>query len=693
MIGAAYTRDPEVVHRLKPEPMTEAEIAAQSGVEDLDFEIFRHKMEMIAQEGKETTMKLGASNGMRWGDVAFGIYTAQGDLAVVATGIWFHAVLGQIPVKYIIKHWVNNPTVGVKPGDSFFFNDPYICGVHPADMGLVIPVFHEGRLVCFAGAIVHSGECGASEPGGVSTSAQSKYDEGLKIPPMKVGENYQLRDDVLTMFSAMVRDPRTFILDIKARLAASRIAERRILEVIEQKGEEFFVGGLRKILNVTADAARKKLSLLHDGTFRQPRFMDTVGMEEGLTKIAITIRKEGDKLYVSFEDTSPMMPQKPLNTYFQGALGLIMVYLCGWFFYDLPANNGLLEVVEWEVPGNALINAQGDAPTSLAPYSQAAFALGVFLIGARMTYHLDPSRAVAAWMNGFGVAIYGGLNQWGEPCADITPEMNATGCGARPDMDGVDCAGSYFATMSDCSDVETTESDRPFVYLFRNYFNGSYGHGKFRGGAAVGLALMVHNSPFFLMGAHGYGSKFPSTLGIFGGYAVPPTFIQAVHGSNAKQLLAAADPRLPHALDAVYGEGNPEEGARAFHHMTMMIEPFGEGDTFYVPCGGGAGYGDVLERDPQAVIADLKAGLTTEHAAREVYRVAYDPDTLRLDEEGTERLRAEARAERLRRGRPYSEFIKEWNELRPPDHLLKYYGTYPHPSVGIAQMPPMPMMA
>ena len=86
--------------------------------------------------------------------------------------------------------------------------------------------------------------------------------------------------------------------------------------------------------------------------------------------------------------------------------------------------------------------------------------------GARMSYHLDPLRAVAAWHQGFGVPVYGGVNQWNEPIADISPEINATGAGARPDMDGVDGAGAYFATMSDCSDVETTESDRPFLYLF-----------------------------------------------------------------------------------------------------------------------------------------------------------------------------------------------------------------------------------
>ncbi len=112
-------------------------------------------------------------------------------------------------------------------------------------------------------------------------------------------------------------------------------------------------------------------------------------------------------------------------------------------FYDLPANNGLLEVLEWDFPENTLVNAKGDVPTSISPFTQTCFAHGMFLAGARMSYSLDPLRAVAAWYQGFGVPIYGGVNQWNEPIADITPEINATGAGARPDMDGVDGAGAY----------------------------------------------------------------------------------------------------------------------------------------------------------------------------------------------------------------------------------------------------------
>jgi len=688
MNGMVYGRDMEVVQRLKPEPTTSDELAAQEKISDVDFEIFSHKMDMIATEGKETTMKLGASSGMRWGDVAFGVYTARGDLAVVATGIWFHAVLGQIPVKYIVKHWINEPSVGVREGDSFFWNDPFYGGVHGADMGLCVPVYHDDKLVCFAGAVVHTGECGGSEPGGLVGSARSKYDEGLLAPPIKIGENYALKEDMLNMFAAMNRDPRTMILDIKARLAACRIAQRRITELIDQKGLEFFTGALRRILTVTAEAAKKKVGLLNDGVFRQPRFMDTVGVEAALTKIDITLTKEGDRIKFTFKDTTPMLPDKPLNTFFQGIIGLAMVYFCGWLFHDLPANNGLLEILEWEFPENSLINAQGDVPTSVSPFTQTCFAHGVFLAGARMTYHLDPLRAVAAWYQGFGVPIYGGMNQWNEPMADISPEINATGAGARPDMDGVDGAGAYFATMSDCSDVETTESDRPFLYLFRNYFKNSYGHGKFRGGAGVGFGVMMHHVPWVAMGSFGYGSKFPSTLGIFGGYAVPPTFIRTVNGSNVKALLAKGSTSLPNTMSKVYEWENPEQGQAMHQHVTMPIQPLMNGDTFYLPVGGGAGYGDALEREPEAVLKDLRDGMTTHWAAQNIYKIVYDEQTLRLDSENTKALRAEARDERFRRAKSYDEFEAEWLKLRPSDEIIKYYGAYPNPSEGPPPGPP-----
>ena len=130
----------------------------------------------------------------------------------------------------------------------------------------------------------------------------------------------------------------------------------------------------------------------------------------------------------------------------------------------------------------------------------------------------------------------------------------------------------------------------------------------------------------------------------------PPVFIQTVRGSNLVSLMGEGDSSIPVNLDQLYEEGNPEQGMRNLHHISMAIQPFMKGDSFYVAVGGGAGYGDPLERDPESVVGDLIKGRTSPWAARNMYEVAYDEETLRLDPEKTKSLRAEAVAERKKKG-------------------------------------------
>jgi hypothetical protein len=147
-----------------------------------------------------------------------------------------------------------------------------------------------------------------------------------------------------------------------------------------------------------------------------------------------------------------------------------------------------------------------------------------------------------------------------------------------------------------------------------------------------------------------------------------------------RALLAEGNDRRPLALDGMFESENPEDGTRVLSPISTTVQPFLQGETFYVPVGGGAGYGDPLERDPEAVLKDLREGIGTEWSARNIYRVAYDAESLRLDREGTEALRQEARNERKRKGVPCAEFEPEWRKLRPPETVLKYFGSYPHPS-------------
>ncbi len=672
-------RDLAIRSRMKPEAPTQRELDAMAGISDVDFTIFRHKMHTIAQEAKQTCSKLGASAGVRWGDLAMCIYTNSGDSAAVATGIWFHAVLGQIPLKYIIKHWANDESVGIRDGDIFYCNDPLYGGVHTPDMAQYSPVFYRGELVCWVGVVSHSNDTGATEPGGVPMTAKSRYDEGMHIPPTKIGEGGRLREDVLNMMAHMVRDPRGVILDIKARAAACNVAKRRILEVIERQGVDIVVGGLRRLISSTAAAARQRVAQLNDGIYRQPRFLDSVGTEDALMRIMVTLRKQGDKVHVDLTGSSPEIPDKPMNSHALGIMGVSFIYLCGYLFWDLPANSGLLEAFQWNFPDNSLVNPSPEAPTALSPMTQVISESGVAQAGAKMLYNLDPKRAVAPWFRGFNMAYMGGMNQYGEPIADIAIEMNGGGLGARPDMDGEHVAGAFFATMSDVGDVETTETERPIFYLFRRFFQDSHGFGKYRGGAGLDYALMVKHVPWFFMGCMGFGSKTPSTLGLFGGYAIPTFTVTKIKQSNLGQLMGQTDPGVPFSTHEAL-EKRAVQGVIEHGPISMPGEVMLNGDVMLATVGGGSGYGDVLERDPEAVMADVRDGITSTWAAQSVYGVVFDPVTLHPDLEATAKVRSEERARRLEESQTYEEFERAWNQMRPPDYVVRYYGPYPDPA-------------
>jgi len=677
--------DKEVVTRISPEPVTEREARYMKNIDPTDLGIFSHRVEMITSECKEILLKLGASTGCRWGDIGFGIYTSSGDNAMASAGIYFHTILGQIPLKYIIKHWAGDPSVGIKPGDAFFSNDPLYGGVHGCDMGLYVPIFHKGEIVCWAASVIHTGENGSCEPGGAPISSRSKYDEGLLIPPIKICENYQLKEDIMNMICHMVRDPRSFTLDIKARLAACRLGEKRVSEVINEKGVNFVIGAIRAMIEITADAARARLREYNDGVFQQVRWSDAVGTAHGLLKITITMEKRNDSLFFDFTNTSPHVSDHPCNSRWIGVLGVSAIYFCGYLFPDLPSNAGLLAPLKWKVAENTVVNPGFECPTGNSPFVQISVEQGIHQLCSKLIFANDADRAMAPGYSGFNMAYFGGINQFGEPIADMSVEINGAGYGATRNRDGVDVAGAVFAPQSDSGDAESEELHLPFLYLYRGFLQNSFGHGKFRGGAGLNFAIEVHNvpPPFFgglvFLGGMGFGSKMPTTQGMFGGYAIATIPFVRISRNNLKELWQKSDPNIPSSTRMLF-EKRAIQGSYRVDSYPSVVEPMMNGDVVVGALGGGGGYGDAIERDPQLVMQDLQKGLISHWVAKNVYKVVYDEDTLLVDSEKTKFRREQELADRKSRGLSYNEFEKEWLKMKPKDEVLKFYGSWPHPA-------------
>jgi N-methylhydantoinase B/oxoprolinase/acetone carboxylase alpha subunit len=669
--------DYDIRTRFHPEPPTAEETEYMEDLDPTLAGIFVHKLLTMASEGNETLIKLGATTGCRWGDTALAIYTTSGDNAICATGLYFHAVLGSTGVKYIIRHWIDDPSVGVKPGDAFFCNDPFYLGVHASDMGIFAPVFYKDKLVCFVGAVVHSGECGACEPGGMPITSKSIYDEGLQIAPVKIAENYLLKEDIINVFNHMTRDPRAMTLDIKARMAALRVVEKRLLSAIEKVGPEYLMGVLRYMIQVTGEGARKRISQLNDGKFRHIQFLDQVGPTSRLVKVAITLEKKEDRLYFDFDGTSPEVVDRAVNCHSLGAIGINMVYWLGHLFHDLPHNAGILEPISFKFPVGSIVNASREAPKAMSPNSMETTAQTIQQLLQKAIFSTNPEAAECTGARTFSTIIYGGLNQYGAPFADAGAELNACGYGARGDKDGVNVAGAYFAPLtSEPGEVESLEAQLPFLYLYRGFHRDSCGHGKFRGGVGMEWAVSVHDVPMVFLGSWGYASKSIVTQGLYGGYGIPALPFVRISNTNLKEMMEGRDEKVPSSNRMIYEE-TPIKGIYESGIFPSPPRPTMERDIAVGGHGGGGGYGDPVERDPSMVMQDLENGIISHRAAKDIYKIAYDEETLVVDVEKTKLRREQERVNRKKRGVKFSEFEKEWLKKKPDPEFLEFYGDWP----------------
>jgi len=289
--------------------------------------------------------------------------------------------------------------------------------------------------------------------------------------------------------------------------------------------------------------------------------------------------------------------------------------------------------------------------------------------------------AIPGWTVSGPAWIYGAISQWGNPVAGLLAEsLNSIGGGGRMDMDGVDAAGFSYCPWGIFPNLEFNELQYPMVFLFRNKFMpDSGGKGKFRGGDTCMMAAMPHATNAVVFGSTQPGYRIPPANGLYGGY--PPMILPGVQvtKTNLLEMLKRSDKNVPFDMLTLLKGGI--KGDYLYESEQRAPRPVVEGDLFIQSANGAASYGEVLERDPELVTRDVRYGLTTEWAAKNVYCVSYDPETLVVDVEGTRKMRAATREQRKKRGVKYDVFIKQWLKKRPKDELLGLYGPWPDPSL------------
>jgi acetophenone carboxylase len=667
-----------IVEWVQPEPVSELERAGMELLQPGDYEIYTEKLANYLDEAREVFIRSGVTSMLRSGDLIVAIYTANGDMVHASAGTYLHCVTAMLPVKYVMHSYYADPTVGVREGDIFYANEARFGGIHNPDQMAFIPVFNDGELIAWTAALSHQPETAATEPGGMPFSARSRHDEGMKLTPIKIGENYRLRSDLVDMMVNFIsRAPRMQAVDTRARVTGADRLRVRLQDLAAEKGNDFMRGLLRRFIVEGERASRRRIARWNDGVYRSQVFIDTIGREPALVRGVLTATKQGDSISMDFSGSSPENDSS-YNCYPHIVAAQAAVYLYAYAFHDLPVTNGTLAPFTWIVPQGTVFNADPEAAISNSPtLCSLVMSLTAVVMGKLMYDSPDRLKIGAPNGNMGSNLLFSGLNQYGVPVAEVeAATLNTEGQGARPDMDGVQAYGFPWGHAGRCPDSEDAETEYQFLRLFFNLRRDNGGFGKWQGGAGTETAVVPRHVPVMFWSSIGKNSSITNAVGLFGGYPSSASPGIWVADTDLWDKMQRGDPDLPRTSVELVTERRVQ-GRYVFDNLNRTTRVSRDGDVIVQLAGGGGGYGDVLEREPARVVSDVRAGLISEWTAEHVYAVRIDPETQDVDEASTAAARDAARRARLTRGKPWREFLAEWSTLRPSDEALAHFGSWP----------------
>lgn len=591
------------------------------------FEILRHKLHAVIDEAIIALENVSGSPITNEGhDMMVSLYRRDGSLMVGGVGYLYHLTSASQAVKHILRAYLEDP--GIERDDIYLLNDPYTAALHPPDMYVISPIHWEDELVGFVANFVHLTDVGAISPGGFCPDAVDTYQEGFVTQGLKLADRGRVRRDVLDTILNNVRDPAITGLDLRSQMAANHTAKDRMQGLYEEYGVELVDAVADALIEISEEGVRRRLSELPDGEWRARQYVD---LPDGLKRVDLVAEKSGDSLVFDLEGTEEQS-RVGVNATYWGAVGGVFGGVFPLLAWDVTWNDGVIRPIDVRAPLGSLANCEHPAPISIATIgiikviSSLASAAISKMLGSSDRYS---NRVTATWKGThMNLEIFGRRTD-GEYFVTLLTDSFAGSGGARATCDGVDLGGEISNQVGRWANAESQESRTPLLYLFREPIVDSGGPGRFRGGVSHAVGLSPHNA---LGGAleiatFALGSVSPFSQGIMGGY--PGSHVDYRIHSKA-------------SLDRpVWNFGDLGGGDQVLWGH-FMVE---SGDVLCIQGVGGGGYGDPIERDPLAVLVDVRAGLVSERAADRVYGVIFEDGA--VDKIATRLRRVEIRHQRI----------------------------------------------
>ena len=556
--------------------------AAAGKLDPITVEVVRHKLEGIANEMESTLLRSSFSPIVKEGmDASASLFTMRGESLAQACAVPIHLATLIPVVETFLREF---PVETMREGDIYVMNDPYLGGTHLPDIALVTPIFHRGRLLALSATMTHHQDVGGMTPGSIPTNATEIFQEGIRIPPLKLRDAGVMNDTLVKMLRLNVRIPDTLMGDINAQIAGCQIGARRLAELAEAMGADLLAAIFDELLARSEAMTRAALREIPDGTYRYGDWLDNDGIElerEVRIEVAVTVKDGG--IHVDLAGTSRQL-KGPFNCVRSGSQAAAYFAIRALTDSTIPTNAGCFRPVSLNLPVGSLVNPVEPAPVG----SRTATIKRITgcILGAFKD--VLPGRVPADSGGELLTLAFGGRQPSGK--SFVTGELIAAGAGAGVSCDGVDVIET---DATNCMNLpaEAMEMEAPIRIHRLALACDSGGAGEHRGG--LGLVKEFETLVDGVTVTHRGERHFHPAAGSHGG----------LPGAKSHSVLRRAD-------------GSEEVIA------SKRVDTMNRGDRMIVATAGGGGYGDPRRRDRAALEEDVKNGKVSAAAARAVYGLA-----------------------------------------------------------------------
>ncbi|HLI16261.1 MAG TPA: hydantoinase B/oxoprolinase family protein [Acidimicrobiales bacterium] len=542
----------------------------------LRFETLRNELQTVADEIAVRLARSSFSPVIR-DYLDFSTALCDRDGRLVAQGFSLPLHLGSIPraLEAVRARFGD----GLDPGDLVVLNDPYAGGMHLPDVFAVAPAHLRGRLVGYAVVVAHHADVGGRVPGGSAADSREIFEEGIRVPPVRLSERGRTNEALAAVLAANVRLPETLLADLDAQRASCEAAAGELACLVERVGPAAFDEAVEAILAHSRRSLEATIATWPAGRYEFEDVEDHDGLEERPVPIRVLVEVGDGRLRFDFSGTAPQVRGSinATRSFTESACYAAVRALCA---EEIPVNAGFCSLIEVEAPPGTVVNAS--FPAGVAARGVIGYRVIEAIFGALAD--ALPGRVPAAGDGGTSGIRIGGYTADGRRF-----QLNDLVCGAwgaRPDRDGLDGAAALAANVAN-RPVEVLEREDPVRVLHYGFVPDTGGPGRFRGGLALRRTLELL-APAGTLNLRTHRNATPP-YGLSGGHS----------GSTSRTVL--------------YRRG----GARELPAKVTM--PLEAGDVIEHTTASGGGFGDPRQRAREAVLADVADGKVSPEAARLVY--------------------------------------------------------------------------